>query len=205
MALPALWDLLVVPKPFFESRRVGDLTLPALGAVLLSALASVVGLWAILLLVAPDLPADARDSFRFAFGVVAVVTFVATFVGWALVAGLIHLLVRNHAPRTTYGRTFAVVGLAAIVEVPAILLGFAETYVLLESVSFADPETAARELEAADGGASPLTTIVWIAVTLWKGYIWREGLRGVYDVTADRATLAAGVAVGISLLMVIWP
>lgn len=205
MALHALWDLLVVPKPFFESRRVDDLKLPAVGAVLLTALVSVVGLWATLSLLMADLPADARDEFRFAFGVVSVATLVVTVLGWALVAGLVHLFVRNHASTTSYGRTFAVVGLAAVVELPAMLLGFAESYVLLESVSFADPEAAAREVEAADSGASPLSTVVWIAVTLWQGYIWREGLRGVYDVTADRATLAAGVAVVVSLLLVLWP
>ncbi|WP_255453918.1 hypothetical protein [Natronomonas sp. CBA1123] len=37
-----------------------------------------------------------------------------------------------------------------------------------------------------------------------KGYVWREGLLGAYDLPSDRATLAAGVAVGLSLLMVLF-
>jgi hypothetical protein len=42
------------------------------------------------------------------------------------------------------------------------------------------------------------------AATLWQGYVWREGLVGAYDLPIDRATLAAGVAVALSLLMVLF-
>jgi hypothetical protein len=136
MALHVLWDLLVVPKSFFESRDLDGLKRPAVGAV-----------------------------------------------------GLVSVL--------------PMVGLAALVEIPAIVLGSVETYLFVESVSFTDPERAAAELEAASGGESVLSTAAWVAVTLWQGYVWREGLRGGYDVPTDRATLAAGLAVAITLLLVV--
>lgn len=203
MALHALRDLLVVPRHFFETRRSDALKRPALGAVLLTAVVTIAGLGVAMQAPLSELPSEARGAFLTAFVVLAVATVVVTLVGWGLVAGVVHLLVRNHAPTGTYGRTFAVVGLAALVEIPAILGGFVEAYLLLESVSFADPERALAELDAASGGRSPLSLLAWTAVTLWQGYIWREGLLGVYDVGTDRATLAAGVAVVVTLLVVV--
>lgn len=85
---------------------------------------------------------------------------------WIVVAGVAHLLVRNHVPSATFERTFTVVALAAVLEIPVILPG------------------------------------AWVAVTLWKGYLWREGLRGAYDLDRVRATNAAGAAVVVALLAV---
>ena len=126
-----------------------------------------------------------------------------TLVGWGLVAGVVHLAVRNYAERATFGRTFAVVGLAALVEIPVMLLGFAEAYYLFQSVSFAEPRRATAQLQSASGGDSPLSILAWAVVTLWKGYIWREGLLGAYDLPADRATLAAAVGAGLAFLYVV--
>jgi hypothetical protein len=204
MALYALRDLLVSPREFFESRRPESLTFPALGAIVLVAVITAGGLWAVMQLAVVDLPPEGRRAFRRVFGTVLVVLPFVMLVSWAIHAGVVYLLVRGDATEATYSGTFGVVGLAALLEIPATIIGFVRAYMLFASVSFSDPETAQRQLEAAASGEDPLVLLVWIGVTLWKGYVWREGLLGAYDLPSDRATLAAGVAVGLSLLMVLF-
>ncbi|MCY4732051.1 YIP1 family protein [Natronomonas gomsonensis] len=204
MALYALRDLLVSPREFFESRRPESLTFPALGAIVLVAVITAGGLWAVMQLAVVDLPPEGRRAFRRVFGTVLVVLPFVMLVSWAILAGVVYLLVRGDATEATYSGTFGVVGLAALLEIPATIIGFVRAYMLFASVSFSDPETAQRQLEAAASGEDPLVLLVWIGVTLWKGYVWREGLLGAYDLPSDRATLAAGVAVGFSLLMVLF-
>jgi hypothetical protein len=204
MALYALRDLLVSPREFFESRRPESLTFPALGAIVLVAVITAGGLWAVMQLAVVDLPPEGRRAFRRVFGTVLVVLPFVMLVSWAILAGVVYLLVRGDATEATYSGTFGVVGLAALLEIPATIIGFVRAYMLFASVSFSDPETAQRQLEAAASGEDPLVLLVWIGVTLWKGYVWREGLLGAYDLPSDRATLAAGVAVGLSLLMVLF-
>ncbi|MEF8807586.1 Yip1 family protein [Natronomonas sp.] len=204
MALHALRDLLVSPRDFFESRRPESLALPAVGAILLVAVVTAVGLWAVMQLALVELPPEGRHAFRRVFGTVAVVLPIIMLISWAILAGVVHLLIRGDATEATYGRTFGIVGIAALLEIPATIIGFARAYMLFASVSFSDPETAQRQLDAAASGEDPLVLLVWIGVTLWKGYVWREGLVGAYDLPTDRATLAAAVAVGISILMVLF-
>ena len=204
MALYALRDLLVSPREFFESRRPESLTFPALGAIVLVAVITAGGLWTVMQLAVVDLPPAGRRAFRRVFGTVLVVLPFVMLVSWAILAGVVYLLVRGDATEATYSGTFGVVGLAALLEIPATIIGFVRASMLFASVSFSDPETAQRQLEAAASGEDPLVLLVWIGVTLWKGYVWREGLLGAYDLPGDRATLAAGVAVGLSLLMVLF-
>ena len=204
MALYALRDLLVSPREFFESRRPESLTFPALGAIVLVAVITAGGLWTVMQLAVVDLPPAGRRAFRRVFGTVLVVLPFVMLVSWAILAGVVYLLVRGDATEATYSGTFGVVGLAALLEIPATIIGFVRASMLFASVSFSDPETAQRQLEAAASGEDPLVLLVWIGVTLWKGYVWREGLLGAYDLPSDRATLAAGVAVGLSLLMVLF-
>ena len=203
MALGALRDLLVSPRTFFEERPPGDLTAHALGAVLLTALVTLVGVWALFRVPLAEMPPEGRRAFRRLFGAMLVLVPLVTLVGWGIVTGVVHLAVRNYAERATFGRTFAVVGLAALVEIPVMLLGLAETYYLFQSVSFAEPRQAVAQLQSASGGDSPLAILAWAVVTLWKGYIWREGLLGAYDLPADRATLAAAVGAGLAFIFVV--
>ena len=204
MALYALRDLLVSPREFFESRRPESLTFPALGAIVLVAVITAGGLWTVMQLAVVDLPPAGRRAFRRVFGTVLVVLPFVMLVSWAILAGVVYLLVRGDATEATYSGTFGVVGLGALLEIPATIIGFVRAYMLFASVSFSDPAIAQRQLEAAASGEDPLVLLVWIGVTLWKGYVWREGLLGAYDLPSDRATLAAGVAVGLSLLMVLF-
>ena len=203
MALGALRNLLVSPRTFFEERPPGDLTYHALGAVLLTALVALVGAWALFRIPLAEMPPEGRRAFRRLFGTMLVLVPLAALVAWGVVASVVHLAVRNYAERATFGRTFAVVGLAALVEIPVMLLGFAETYYLFQSVSFAEPRQAMAQLQSASGGDSPLAILAWAVVTLWKGYIWREGLLGAYDLPADRATFAAAVGAGLAFLYVV--
>ncbi|QLD86412.1 YIP1 family protein [Natronomonas halophila] len=202
MALHALRDLLVSPRDFFESRHPQTLVWPAIGAILLVAVVTAVGLWAVMQLALADLPPEGRDAFQRVFGTVVVLLPIIMLISWAIIAGVVHLLVRGDAEAATYGRTFGIVGLAALLEIPATVIGFARAYMLFASVSFSDPQVAQRQIETASGGGDPLVLLVWVLVTLWKGYVWKEGLIGAYNLPSDSATLAAAAAVAISLLMV---
>lgn len=200
MVLRALRDLFVSPRTFFEERPAETLTVHALGAVLLSALATVVGLWLVFQGPLAEMPPEGRRAFRQVFLTTAVVVPVAAVVTWGILTGIVHLFVRPLADRATYGRTFAIVGITALLELLATAVGMGEMYFVFESVSWDNPERAMTELRAATSGTGGWSTAASVAVTLWQGYIWREGLLGAYDVPADRATLAAGVAAGLSVL-----
>ena len=203
MAFGALRDLFVSPRTFFGERSLQRQAWHALGAVLLTALVTLVGIWALFRGPLAEMPPEGRRAFRRLFGTMLVFVPLAALVTWGVIAGVVHFAVRNYAERATFGRTFAVVGLAALVEIPVILLGFAEAYYLFQSVSFAEPRQAMTQLQSASGGDSPLSQAVWAVVTLWKGYIWREGLLGAYDLPADRATLAAAVGAGLAFIFVV--
>jgi hypothetical protein len=165
---------------------------------------TVVDLWLLLRIPLAEIPPEGQRVFRDLFATVVVVVLVGTLLVWGLLTGLVHIAVRNHAERATLQRIFAVVGLAALVQIPAVLVGYVEAYYLFQSVSWAEPEQASTQLQAATPGESQLSQAVWGAVTLWQGDIWREGLLGASDVPTDRATLAAGVAVGLSFMFVVF-
>jgi hypothetical protein len=130
MALYALRDLLVSPREFFESRRPESLTFPALGAIVLVAVITAGGLWAVMQLAVVDLPPEGRRAFRRVFGTVLVVLPFVMLVSWAILAGVVYLLVRGDATEATYSGTFGVVGLAALLEIPATIIGFVRAYLL---------------------------------------------------------------------------
>ncbi|PSQ14395.1 hypothetical protein BRD02_09345 [Halobacteriales archaeon QS_8_69_73] len=121
MALGALRDLLVYPRAFFEERSLRRQTWHALGAVLLTALVTLVGIWALFWGPLAEMPPEGRRAFRQLFGTMLVFVPLAALFGWGLITGVVHLAVRNYAERATFGRTFAVVGLAALVEIPVII------------------------------------------------------------------------------------
>jgi hypothetical protein len=130
MALYALRDLFVSPREFFESRRPESLTFPALGAIVLVAVITAGGLWAVMQLAVVDLSPEGRRAFRRVFGTVLVVLPFVMLVSWAILAGVVYLLVRGDATEATYSGTFGVVGLAALLEIPATIIGFVRAYLL---------------------------------------------------------------------------
>jgi len=194
MAVGALRELLVRPRTFFAARSLDRLRPYALGAILVSAL---VALFAQVIFIRITL----SEGLPGGYGLAIVISLAITLLVWGLLTGLVHIAVRNHAERATVQRTFAVVGLAALVGIPVTIVGALEAYYAFLSEGTASV-TSQPTSAAADG---PLSLAVAIAGILWKGYIWREGLLGAYDLTADRATIAAGLAVAVSFALAVRP
>ena len=194
MAVGALRELLVRPRTFFAARSLDRLRPYALGAILVSALVA-------LFAQAIFLRITLSEGLPGGYGRAIVISLVITLLVWGLLTGLVHIAVRNHAERATVQRTFAVVGLAALVGIPVTIVGALEAYYAFLSEGTA-AVTSQQTSAAADG---PLSLAVAIAGILWKGYIWREGLLGAYDLTADRATIAAGLAVAVSFALAVRP
>ena len=194
MAVGALRELLVRPRTFFAARSLARLRPYALGAILVSAL---VALFAQVIFIRITL----SEGLPGGYGRAIVISLVITLLVWGLLTGLVHIAVRNHAERATVQRTFAVVGLAALVGIPVTIVGALEAYYAF--LSEGTPSVTSQQTSAAADG--PLSLAVAIAGILWKGYIWREGLLGAYDLTADRATIAAGLAVAISFALAVRP
>jgi hypothetical protein len=201
MALGALRELLVRPRTFFAARSLDRLRPYALGAVLVSALVAFFAQAILLRLTLSEFPPALPDGLPDGYGLVIVISLVTTLVVWGLLSGLVHITVRNHAEQATVQRTFAVVGLAALVGIPVTIVGALEAYYAFLSEGTASM-TSQPTSAAADG---TLTLAVAIAGILWKGYVWREGLLGAYDLTADRATIAAGLAVAVSFALAVRP
>ncbi|PSP68783.1 hypothetical protein BRC85_00675 [Halobacteriales archaeon QS_1_69_70] len=194
MAVGALRELLVRPRTFFAARSLDRLRPYALGAILVSAL---VALFAQVIFIRITLSEELPGG----YGLAIVISLVITLLVWGLLTGLVHIAVRNHAERATVQRTFAVVGLAALVGILVAIVGALEAYYAFLSEGTASV-TSQPTSAAADG---PLSLAVAIAGILWKGYVWREGLLGAYDLTADRATIAAGLAVAVSFALAVRP
>ena len=201
MALGALRELLVRPRTFFAARSLDRLRPYALGAVLVSALVALFAQAILLRIMLSEFPPELPDGLPGGYGLVIVISLVTTLLIWCLLTGLVHSAVRNHAERATVQRTFAVVGLAALVGIPVTIVGALEAYYAFLSEGTASV-TSQPTSAAADG---PLSLAVAIAGILWKGYVWREGLLGAYDLTADRATIAAGLAVAVSFALAVRP
>lgn len=196
MVLRSIGATLLVPASFYDSRRPEPLRWHALGAILLSGLVSVVGIQLLDIYVLGPEPAFS-GLFWAGFAIRAVVGLVSTLFLWVVLAGVVHLLVRHRTPSATFGGTFAIVGFAALLDVPATVVGFADLYVQLNAIE------SFRDLGSGTSGG-PVTWVGWAIVALWKGYVWRQGFRGAYDVDGRRATLAACVAVGIHLFWLVF-
>ena len=116
MALGALLELLVRPRTFFASRSLDRLRPYALGAILASALVA-------LFAQAIFLRITLSEGLPGGYGLAIVISLVIALLVWSLLTGLVHIAVRNHAERATVQRTFAVVGLAALVGIPVTIVG----------------------------------------------------------------------------------
>lgn len=197
MVLRSVGAMLLVPASFFESRRPETLQWHALGAILFSGLVSVVGIQLLDIYVLGPEPGFS-GLFWAGFAIRAVLGLVVSLLVWVVLAGVVHLLVHDQAPSATFVGTFAILGIAALLDVPATVVTLADPYVQLNAMeSIRDLGFGVR--------AGPVNWLAWAIVTLWKGYVWRQGFGGAYDVDGRRATLAACVAVGVHLLWLVFP
>jgi len=203
MALGELRDLLARPRAFFADRQPERLRPYALAAVLGTGLLSLLAELVRLRLALSRLPPALPDGPPGGYGLLVAVSLLGSLLVWGLYAGVVHVVVRSHADRATFGRTFAVVGLAALVGVFATVVGTLETLYAFLSASGEGTALAPSQPPSANDG--PLSLAVTAVTILWEGYIWREGLLGAYDLPADRATLAAGAAVAVSLVLAVRP
>ena len=203
MALGELRDLLARPGAFFADRQPERLRPYALAAVLGTGLLSLLAELVRLRLALSRLPPALPDGPPGGYGLLVAVSLLGSLLVWGLYAGVVHVVVRSHADRATFGRTFAVVGLAALVGVFATVVGTLETLYAFLSAPGEGTALAPSQPPSANNG--PLSLAVTAVIILWKGYIWREGLLGAYDLPADRATLAAGAAVAVSLVLAVRP
>lgn len=194
--LQELRDLLLRPERFYADRDPDALLPYAIGAVALTVVASLAGLWITGTSVGADASPRVRRLLGSAFRTLLVVAPVATLVSWGVVAGVAYLLVRNRSPEASFERTFAVFAMAAVLEVPVIMLEHVDLYLALQSARLDEPATVADPT-----GREPLLHGAWVAATLWKGYVWHGGLRSAFDLDTVQATTAAGAAVVTALAL----
>lgn len=126
--------------------------------------------------------------------------FVATYLGWLLIAGVIHVFMWFAGADRGFGTTLAVVGegmLVSVVALPLMAVGF---YLLIEQVP-SDPERALDFMERlAAGGLSGPLLLVGFVRTLWEATVQAVGLAVVHDIALAKTAVVTFV---LGLLMLL--
>jgi hypothetical protein len=127
------------------------------------------------------------------------VFFVASVIGWILIAAGLHIVSALTGGEGAFTATLSVAGWAMVLQVLQTVFGVASIYLMIESTDFAtNPELLQQQMEQlrhSSGGI--LGTLV---VTIWQGYIWTHGLRYARNLQYSSAALTAGVIALIALL-----
>jgi len=129
--------------------------------------------------------------------------FVAVFVAWVVVAGVLHALSALVGGEGSFADTLAVAAWGGVPTLLQVIAGLAEISLRLQSVSFgSNPEQVASEIQrlAATGHSLPWYLVVAV-VALWQGYLFAFGLVHARDLDLDAAALVAGVLALASFLL----
>jgi hypothetical protein len=127
--------------------------------------------------------------------------FVATYLGWLLIAGVIHVFMWFAGADRGFGTTLAVVGeamLVSVVMLPLMAVGF---YLLIQQVP-SDLDAALDFIErfAAGSLSGPLLLIGFVR-TIWEASVQAVGLAQVHNISLAKTAIVT-VVLGLLILVV---
>jgi len=178
---------LLAPQEYFRRHDRPSLARAA-GIVLVEALATGVVLWLFMQRVIGQVDVSAGERARVQSIVTGAVVgvFFAIFVGWLLLAAILHVFVWFADGDRGFGTTAAVVGEAEIVGLVVLPL---TTVALLNFAGQtpSDPQAAAEFFQRAASFNSPLLLLVSLVGTCWKAVLQGIGLAESQGMDAGKA------------------
>ena len=174
----------------------------AAGIVTAQALAVTVLVWLFMKRVIDRIglsPSEA-SQIESALGGALVGVFVAVFVGWGLLAALVHVFMWFADAERGFGATLAVVGEAEIVGLVLLPVTAVGLYSLVGTIP-ADPQAAAEYMERATSSNTPLLVLTSFVGTVWKATIQGLGLATVHDIGPGKALALTFVLGFLGLLL----
>lgn len=197
---------LLHPRTYFEDRGF-DLA-PAAGAVGAAALALVLVFVGFGVVLSNRLSSAghgaAADEVWSVFGGYVFGIVVALFVGWFIMAGVLHVLARavvsHHG---SFGETLAVVGWGSAPSVLSAGVAFVFLATAVGDASMASPDAFAADFRAELASTTFARNVVSFLVTGWQTYIFASGVSVAFEDYSGAAWLVSGfVAYGAWLLSV---
>ena len=179
-------DVLFNPSRFFKETEDFSIWI----SLLIVALNGVVGAYiALSALENIQLPAEAAmlgDVVK-VFAVVS--AFISTFIGWALYAGVIHIISSLLGGAGDFGKSLKVVSLGYI---PALILSPISYYVAMSAVATMQTTMQLR---------SPESMIFGLAVSLWQLTIWSFGISRWRNLSMGKAVISCAIPVAATYLL----
>lgn len=192
-----LRTFLLRPETFFAEYRPHESIDVPIAAILLLVALEIVAVAALTSLVVANVGFGSLRAAVPAFVHGVITTALGTILGYLLVAVVVHLVVRIVRPvdaPVSFGRTFGVVGLTALLSLPLVVAATVDGAVTVLTTNFATFEYGMEQVEATTT-AEPrtYTALGEFVVLAWSAYIWYGGLVAVYDIDRRRLWWPAGV------------
>jgi hypothetical protein len=129
--------------------------------------------------------------------------FVAIFVVWVVVAGVLHALSAVFGGEGSFVDTLAVAAWGGVPTLAQMVAGLVEISLQIQSLTFgSNPQQVAAEIQRlAAGGHSLPWYLVAAVVALWQAYLFAFGLVHARDLDLDAAALVAGSLALLSFLL----
>ncbi len=121
------------------------------------------------------------------FAVVA--AFVSTFIGWALYAGVIHVISSLLGGAGDFGKSLKVVSLGYI---PALILSPISYYIAMSAVT---------KMQSTMQFRSPESMVFGLAISLWQLTIWSFGISRWRNLSMGKAVISCVVPLAATYLM----
>ena len=187
---------LVVPSEYFSQYDHPSLARAA-GVVFVEGIATALVLWLFVqrVIAQVDVPPAERAEVQSAVIGAVVSVVVLLFVGWFLLAAILHVFVWFADGDRGFGTTLAVVGEAELVGV--VLLPVTGLALLnLAGGTPSDPQAAAEFFQQAASSDTPLLLLVSFVGTCWKAVVQAVGLAESQGMDAGKA-FALTVVIGL--------
>ncbi|QLH81036.1 YIP1 family protein [Halosimplex pelagicum] len=184
------------PSAYFDRYERPSIAVAA-AVVAVQALGTAVAMWLFLQRVVAHVDAPPEEKARVQGAVTGVILGipVAIFVGWLLLAALLHLFVWFAGGQRTFGTTLAVTGeaeIAGVVMLPVTTVGLLS----LLGQAPSDPAAFVEFFERAASFSSPVLLVSSLVGTLWKAAIQGYGLAVAHDLPVEKM-LALTFGVGV--------
>ncbi|MFC3478345.1 YIP1 family protein [Halobacterium litoreum] len=116
----------------------------------------------------------------------------ALFVGWLLLAGVLHLIaLATLSHDGSFGETVAVTGWGTAPSVLSTLFAFVVLAVALDGASLTSPEAFAEQFRSTVASTGVVRAVVSFLVATWQLYVYDAGLAVAFD--TDSALLPAAL------------
>lgn len=198
-----LKTLLLDPHEFFRDNPWADDFAAAAGVAVLSAIVTVINFLLIGVIIAQKVDATVTqngqqvplDSILWDIIVGNIIlAFLAPLVGWVLLTGLLHIIIKLADGEGTFSDSLTVTGWGLVPTIFTAFLATGSIYLSLRGLPvIRSPDQLANLVQQIEGGAGIFGILIPLVAAGWQGYIWAFGIKHFHDLRTDTAVPIAGI------------